>query len=458
MRYILNPDKTEELIYTTSINCMTDAESANSQMQLVYEQFARDRFNSLPPLEGKGTVKAIHYIQSFSPDDNVTPELAHRIAKALLRKNFGDDVQAVIATHVDKDHIHTHIVICSYSLSGKKFYANKESLQQFRRNSDGVCKAFGIDIHPNLAGKGRSADHYEWEQKRNGTSWKQQIRDEIDRQIPTVTTLDELLQTLEERGYEIKRGKYISIKAPRQERFVRTKTLGEDYTEDSLNIRITYRDMGTGVTPAQDEQSKLSRAYAAVLNDVRILAVQHKKVQRKRNVTAEYSVDNDLDVYRLSAQLSVISKDRIGSIGELEGQINRLKKEYEKRRVEINDLIDEHNRLVSLWEQAQEFYTLSKNGELSDTEKLRRTVCKQAMERNDILNPADADTLRRNVESLVKRIGGMKESLEKCRQQYEVYCDIRDTYYEISKGDYLSNLVEEERKRREQVKKKTKSR
>ena len=58
LRYILNPDKTEELLYTTSINCMTDAESSYLQMQLVYNQFARDRFDSPPPLEGKGTVKA----------------------------------------------------------------------------------------------------------------------------------------------------------------------------------------------------------------------------------------------------------------------------------------------------------------------------------------------------------------------------------------------------------------
>ena len=101
---------------------------------------------------------------------------------------------------------------------------------------------------------------------------------------------------------------------------------------------------------------------------------------------------------------------------------------------------------------------MSKKGELSDTEKLRRTVCKQAMERNEIFNAADADDLREHVKTLGKRIGSMKECLEKTKQQYEVYCDIRDTYYKISKGDYLSNLVEEERKQREQTKKKNKSR
>ena len=435
---------------------MTDSELACDQMRLVYNQFARDHFDSPPPLEGKGSVKAIHYIQSFSPDDNVTPELAHKIAMTMVRKNFGDDAQAVIATHVDKDHLHSHIIVCSYSLSGQKYYANKESLRQFRRNSDGVCKAFGIDIHPNLTGKGKSVDHYEWEQRKNGTSWKDQIRQAIDEIIGSVNSLNELLHTLEEHVYEVKRGKYISIKAPGQERFVRTKTLGDEYTEESLNTRILYKEIGAGSTPMQDEPSQLRAAYVAVIGDVCILAEQLKKTPRKRIVTAEYSADNDLDVYRLSAQLSVISQNNISSIGELEGRISRLKEEYEKRRGEINDLIDDHNRLLSLWEQAQEFYTLSEKGELSDTEKLRREICKQAMERNEILNSADIDTLHRNLNGLSKRISGMKESLGKCRQQYEVYSDIRDTYYKISKGDYLSNLVEEERKRREHFKKKLK--
>ena len=459
LRYILNPDKTEELLYTTSINCMNDTDSAYLQMQLVYNQFAHDRFDSPPPLEGKGTVKAIHYIQSFSPEDNVTPELAHKIAKAFVRKMFGDDAQAVIATHVDRQHLHSHIIINSYSLSGHKFYANKDSLKEVRRVSDGVCKALGVEINPNLTGKGKSIKRYEWEQRRKGTSWKEQIRQAIDNLIATVDSLDELLQALEERGYEVKRGKYISIRAPEQERFVRTKTLGEEYNEESLKTRILYREVGTGTTPELNNESKLRAAYIAIIGDVRVLASQHKKIQRNRIITAEYSADNDLDVYKMSAQLSVINKNNLHSIGEVEGEIKRLKSFYDKQRVEINEFIEEHNRLVSLWEQAQEFYSLlkkSKEGELSDTEKMRKAVCKQAMERNEILNSADVDALRRRVKSLSKRVSNMKDNLEKCRQRFEVYCDIRDTYNKISKGDYISNLVEEEKQRREQAKKKQK--
>ena len=458
LRYILNPDKTESQLYTVSINCTTDARDAYLQMKAVYEHFARDKYNSPPPLEGKGTVKAIHYIMSFADSENVTPELAHKLAMTFVRKNFGDEVQAVIATHVDKSLVHNHIIVNSYSLSGQKLYANRDALRKARENINGICRAFGITPALNFEKKGRSVDYYEWEQRRKGTSWKEQIRQAIDELIPTVNSLDELLQVLEEREYEIKRGKYISIKAPGQERFVRTKTLGEEYTEESLNTRILYKDLGAGSTPAEDKPSQLRAAYVAVIGDVRILAEQRKKVPRKRIVTAEYSADNDLDVYRLSAQLSVISKNNISSIGELEGRISRLKAEYEKRRVEINELIEEHNRLVSLLEQVREYQALLEKGELSEAEKLRLAVCKQAVESAAILSVADADCLRERVGILDKKITALKGDLDKTRQQYEVYCDIRDTYYKISKEDYLSNLVEEERKRREQAKKKNKSR
>ena len=454
LRYILNPDKTEDCLLTASINCTTDSRDAYLQMKTVYNHFARDSFDRPPPLNGKGTVKAIHYVMSFADEENVTPELAHKIAKAFVRKNFGDEVQAVIATHVDASHVHNHVIINSYSLSGKKYYANRSSLRQARETTNGVCRAFGVKPALNFENKGRSMQYNEWEHRKNGTSWKEQIRQEIDRLIPAVNSLDELLQALEERGYEIKRGKYISIKAPGQQRFVRTKTLGEEYTEDSLKTRILYREVGAGATPSMDSKSQLRAAYVAVIGDVRILAEQRKKVQRKRIVTAEYSVDNDLDVYKLSAQLSAINKDRIASIGDLESRISNLRVDYEKQRQEINNYIEEHNRLVSLWEQTQLYKTLSAKDKLSAAEQLQMTVCRQAMDSNDIHTLADMDRLRERTENLSKKISALKENLEGCRQRYDVYSDIAKTYAEISHGDYISKLVEEKMQRREQETKK----
>ena len=456
LAYILDPDKTENLLYTTSINCMTNADQAYNQMRLVYEQFAKDKYNSPLSLEGKGSVKAIHYIISFADSENVTPELAHKLAMTFVRKTFGDDVQAVIATHVDKSHTHCHVIINSYSLSGQKFISNRSTLRKARENANGICRAFGITPALNFENKGRSIDHYEWEQRKKGTSWKEQIRQAIDELIGSINSLDELLQALEEQGYEVKRGKYISIKAPVQERFVRTQTLGEEYTEESLNTRILYREVGAGTTPAQDNQSQLRAAYVSIIGDVRILAEQHKKIPRKRVQTLPYFADNDLDVYKLSAQLSVISKDRISSIGELEGRIARLRVEYEKQRQEINNYIEEHNRMVSLLEQVEIYKALSEKGKLTAAEELKLNVCRQALEDNGIISDADADRLRKGIAEKGKKISALKENLEGCRQRYDVYSDIAKTYAEITKGDYLSNLVEEEMKRREQEAKKRK--
>jgi hypothetical protein len=435
---------------------MTNAQQAYTQMKAVYEQFAKDKYNSPPPLEGKGSVKAIHYIMSFADEENVSPELAHKIAKAFVRKTFGDDAQAVIATHVDKSHTHCHIILNSYSLSGQKFYANRASLRKIRENANGVCRAFGVKPALNFENKGRTMQYNEWQHKKNGTSWKQRIREEIDGLICNVNSLDELLQALEKRGYEIRHGKYISVKAPGQQRFVRTKTLGEEYTEESLKTRILYREVGAGTALAEGSQSKLKAAYAAVIGDVRILANQHKKVQRKKNYELPYSADNDFDVYRLSAQLSVINREKIGSIGELEGRISRLKADYEKEREEINYCIDQHNRMVSMLEQAEMYFELSAKGELSATEQLKLIICRQAVESNDIRTISDVDRLREHTEILDKKISALKQKLEGCKQRYEVYSDIAGTYAEISQCDYVEKLVREEteRKEREQRKKK----
>lgn len=155
-------------------------------------------------------------------------------------KTFGDNCQIVIATHLDKGHLHNHYILNTYALDGKKFNDNQTTLKHIREYSDRVCLAFGIQPIAETKNKGKTLAYNEWEHKKRGTSWKQKIRLDIDRLIATAKNLDELLCELELMGYSIKRGKYISIKAEEQERYVRTKTLGEDYTEESLVSRILF--------------------------------------------------------------------------------------------------------------------------------------------------------------------------------------------------------------------------
>ena len=334
LTYILNPDKTDERVLTISLNCMTEPEFAYTQMKTVYEQYARRSYDAPPSKSGKSPVKAIHYIMSFADSENVTPELAHRIGMAFVRKMFGDDVQAVIATHVNTEHIHNHILINSYSLTGKRFYDNKASVRKMREVTNGVCRAFGVEPALNFENECRSINYSEWQHKKKGTSWKEHIRQAIDTLIPSVSSFDDLLAELERLGFTIKRDKNILIKAPGQKRSVSLWKLGEDYTEKSLNARIG-----------------MIQAFAK-------------------------PIEKQVDVYRLSEMLAVINKDHISSIGDLEGRILRLKKEYEKSEG------------------------------------------------------------------------------EECREKLKVYLDIRDTYNDISKGDYISKLIKEEKLRREQEQKK----
>lgn len=334
LTYILNPDKTDERVLTISLNCMTEPDFAYTQMKTVYEQYARRSYDATPSKSGKNPVKAIHYIMSFADSEGVTPELAHKIGMAFVRKMFGDDVQAVIATHVNTNHVHNHILINSYSLTGKQFYDNKASVRKMREVTNGVCRAFGVEPALNFENEGRSITYTEWQHKKNGTSWKEHIRQAIDSLIPAVNSFDDLLAELERHGFTIKRDKNILIKAPGQQRSVSLWKLGEDYTKVSIQARID-----------------MLRVFAK-------------------------PIENQFDVYRLSEMLGVINKDHISSIGDLEGRIMRLKKEYEKSEG------------------------------------------------------------------------------EECREKLKVYLDIRDTYNDISRGDYVSRLVEQERQRREQEPKK----
>ena len=119
--YILDAKKTDGMLLTTSINCTTDAHDAYLQMKLIYEHYTRRSYDEPINKSGKTPVKAIHYIISFADSENVTPEYAQKVAMAFVRNTFGDDAQAVIATHTNTSHTHCNVILNSYSISGRKY-------------------------------------------------------------------------------------------------------------------------------------------------------------------------------------------------------------------------------------------------------------------------------------------------------------------------------------------------
>lgn len=394
-------------------------------MKMVYEQFSGNKFDEPPPKSGKGKVKAIHYIQSFDPKDKISPELAHKIGRTFARKAFGDNCQIVIATHVDKEHIHTHFIINAYGIDGRKFNDNLATRKNLREISDRVCLAFGIKpIEPR---QGVGIDHSEWEHKRRGTSWKEKIRTEIDRLIGWVKNVDELLAELEHLGYTIKRGKYISVKAPDQQRAVRLKTLGEDYTVEQLASRILWRDVGAGINNPC-ERSALRDKYSETIGGVQAVNSSHPTLEQ------------------LGTLLTIINRDNLQTIGELDGKIEQIKFELEKSRQEVNTMETKCNLLKSLAAQAEEYFALMDKPSLTAEEQLRAKMYKETLAQKNIESLSDLDYLKGVIVDVEKKTVPVKAYYNKCAALFKEYSDIATTYNEITRGDYISKLIEQQQK------------
>ena len=395
-------------------------------MKIVYVQYSSKSFDEPIPQSGKGRVKAIHYIQSFDPKDNISPELAHRIGKAFALKVFGSESQVVIATHVDKKHIHTHFILNTYGVDGHKFNDNKETLQKIREQSDRVCLAFGIKSIETKRGVSKNIDYNEWEHKQRGTSWKEKIRAEIDRLVGFVNNVEELLAELEHLGYTVKRGKYISVKAPEQQRAVRLKTFGEDYTLESLASRILWRDVGAGISnPCK--YSEMRDRYNSTINEIG-------------------RATNTPDIYKLSAQLTIINRDNLRSIGELEGKIAQLKIELEKTRTEVNTMETKCNLLKSLAVQAEEYFLLMNKQSLTAEDEIRIKMYRETLARQNIQSLSDFEYLNGVIKETEQKAAPIREHYKKCTDLFREYSDIADTYREIMQGDYISKLIKQQRK------------
>ena len=193
----------------------------------------------------RGSVLARHLIQSFLPGET-TPEMAHQISLELCNRILKDEYEFILSTHIDKGHIHNHIIFNNVNMvTGKCYQSNKRSYHQIRYQSDKLCKENSLSVideyyerfKKKYKTNGKSS--YENEQAKNGTSWKSKLQFDIDRMIKQSKDWDEFLKRMADLGYEIKYGKHIAFKHKDKERFTRAKTIGEDYTEERLKERIS---------------------------------------------------------------------------------------------------------------------------------------------------------------------------------------------------------------------------
>lgn len=236
--YIENPAKTQEQLLVSGYN--VDPISASVEYRMT-AALAREMKGDYAKTGG-ADILAFHMIQSFSPYDRITPEQAHELGKKWADEILQGKHEYVISTHVDKGHIHNHIIFNSVSFYDYKKYETKpyKTAALLRKVSDRLCEEQGLSIiqNPNL--KQKSPTHYEWEQHRAGTSWKAQIKENIDKAIEAATDYDSFKENLRKANVEIKEGKRISFKiaGSGQERYCRGDRIGEEYTREKIVARL----------------------------------------------------------------------------------------------------------------------------------------------------------------------------------------------------------------------------
>ena len=286
--YICNPDKTDGKLLVSSFGCA--AETADIE-------FDWTRRHSID----KGTHLGRHLIQAFEPGE-VSAAEAHEIGLQLAKEILGGKYEFVLTTHIDKGHIHNHLIFNAVSFTDHKHYhSNKRSYHEIRRVSDWLCREHGLSVI--VPGRDKGKSYIEHQAAQNGTSYKAKLKAAIDRLIPKSSSLEDLLARLQREGYEIKRGKYISARVPNQERFTRLKTLGADYTEEAVAARIAG-----GPRPSRKPRQRNGKV--SLLIDIQ----NNIKAQQSAGYQRWATIEN---LKRAAATMNFLTEHGIGSYEEL---------------------------------------------------------------------------------------------------------------------------------------------
>ena len=255
--YICNGDKTDAEIYVTTHLC--SRENAYKEFELTKKQFG-----------SKTKTLAHHLIQSFVPEE-VSFEEAHQVGIELCEKILEGRYEYVLATHIDKDHIHNHIIFNSIDVDeGKIYHSYYGSYMNIRNQSDRLCKEHNLSVINQEAQKEineikrrKFVNWYDWNEDKKGKSYKSRLQFDIDRTIKQSINWQDFLSKMEGCGYEIKIGKHIAFRTKNQQRFTRAKTIGANYTEERIKERILNKDkeLGNIIDLKNNDKAKLSKGY-----------------------------------------------------------------------------------------------------------------------------------------------------------------------------------------------------
>ena len=308
--YILNPEKTDEKLLVSSYGCASETAAREFEWtRKIAEQ------------KGMNPVRIIarHVIQSFEIGE-VTPELAHEIGKQFADEILEGKYEYVLTTHIDKDHVHNHLIFNAVDFVDYHAYKSyKRIYYDMREVSDRLCKENGLSVIPPSQNKGMG--YKEYTEAKRGTSWKQKLKQTIDRIVITAKDYDDFLRLMQEAGYEIKTGKYISFRAKGQERFTRSKTIGENYTEERIKERIAGR------TPRRSQRQTTPKGIS-LIGDIqeRIRLIDSRGYEYKAKLTI---------LKEAARTLNYLTENSLLQYADLEKKVEDVHSSYDRTGKEL---------------------------------------------------------------------------------------------------------------------------
>jgi hypothetical protein len=368
--YICNPEKTDGGLLIDSYNCVP--EFAALQMTATGKKNKRG-----------GCRKAYHLMQSFSPEDDITPEQALEIGKAFANKVTRGKHEYVIAVHNDHDHIHCHIIFNAINFKdyGKYRYQGYSERDRIRDISDKLCRDNGLSVLPRTEGKGKKYNKY----KESKETWMEKIRTAIDSAILTSETFDDFIATMEMEGFTFKPGKLIAFIADEdgQQRVTRCKTIGSYYSEEMIRDRIAnkekYKDIDFGEVTKEERNVKSGKRKSAGRsrkNDsvttpnekgsINLIKDVSKNIKAQNSPGYKYVVDKN-NLNELVRTMNFLTENDIDTPDKFKKFYDRchdevigINREIQKKDLEISDLHEKKNYIRKYFANKKYYYTFMK--------------------------------------------------------------------------------------------------
>ena len=326
--YIIRDEKTDNQILVSGYKC---------NPVTAHTSFLKTREDN----NVHGKVLAQHLIQSFYPGETDV-ETAHRIGQELCERHLKNEYEYVIATHIDRGHIHNHIIFNHVNMeTGKCYRANYKTYHQIRNKSDKLCKENGLSVidpyYESYKGKYKTKGKswYEYQHAKKGTSWKSKLQFDIDRTLKQTRDWEDFLKRMDELGYEIKHGKHIAFRHKDKQKFTRSKTIGEDYTEERLKERLienaktasvgVKKRIGKVIDIASNEKIKSSKGYE-------IWAKKHNLKTMADSVIAirELGINSKQELEEYIQKSADDRQDILNKIQKIESEMEQLSEVMEQ--------------------------------------------------------------------------------------------------------------------------------